>query len=52
MKKVVKKTVKVVKPKYTISMIDAANVSDVTDALALKADITYTEYLMMEGDPA
>ena len=30
MKKVVKKTVKVVKPKYTISMIDAANVSDVT----------------------
>lgn len=30
MKKVVKKTVKVVKPKYTISMIDAANVSDIT----------------------
>ena len=24
----------------------------VFDALALKADLTYTEYLMMEGDPA
>ena len=30
MKKVVKKTVKVVKPKYTIDMADLANVSDVT----------------------
>ena len=24
----------------------------VFDALGLKADLTYTEYLMMEGDPA
>ena len=24
----------------------------VFDALALKADLTYVEYLMMEGDPA
>ena len=30
MKKVVKKTVKVVKPKYTIDMADLTNVSDVT----------------------
>lgn len=30
MKKVVKKTVKVVKPKYVIDMADLANVSDVT----------------------
>lgn len=30
MKKVVKKTVKVKRPKYTISMLDAANVDDVT----------------------
>ena len=30
MKKVVKKTVKVVKPKYTIDMADLSNVSDVT----------------------
>lgn len=30
MKKVVKKTVKVVKPKYTISMLDVDNVNDVT----------------------
>lgn len=30
MKKVVKKTVKVVKPKYTIDMIDLSNVSDIT----------------------
>lgn len=30
MKKVVKKTVKVVKPKYTIDMIDLSDVSDIT----------------------
>jgi hypothetical protein len=30
MKKVVKKTVKVKRPKYTISMLDVANVDDVT----------------------
>lgn len=30
MKKAIKKTVKVKKPKYAISMLDAANVNDVT----------------------
>ena len=30
----------------------AANTKYVDGGLALKADITYTEYLMMEGDPA
>lgn len=30
MKKVVKKTVKVTKPKYTISMTEAANIDDIT----------------------
>lgn len=30
MKKTIKKTVKVTKPKYTISMLDVANVNDVT----------------------
>ena len=29
-----------------------ANAGDVTASLALKADITYVDYLMMEGDPA
>lgn len=29
-----------------------ADAGDVTASLALKADITYVEYLMMEGDPA
>jgi len=29
-----------------------ANVTDVNAAMALKADITYTDYLTMEGDPA
>jgi hypothetical protein len=35
-----------------VKLSDKANVTDVTDGLALKADITYVEYLMMEGDPA
>ena len=30
MKKAIKKTVKVKRPKYTISMLDVANVDDVT----------------------
>jgi hypothetical protein len=35
-----------------VKLSDKADVTDVTDGLALKADITYVEYLMMEGDPA
>jgi hypothetical protein len=35
-----------------VKLSDKANVTDVTDGLALKADITYAEYLMLEGDPA
>ena len=35
-----------------VKLSDKANVTDVTDGLALKADITYVEYLMLEGDPA
>ena len=35
-----------------VKLSDKADVGDVADALALKADVTYAEYLMMEGDPA
>ena len=35
-----------------VKLSDKADVDDVADALALKADLTYIEYLMMEGDPA
>ena len=35
-----------------VKLSDKADVGDVADALALKADLTYVEYLMMEGDPA
>jgi hypothetical protein len=35
-----------------VKLSDKADVDDVADALALKADIAYAEYLMMEGDPA
>ena len=35
-----------------VKLSDKADVTDVTAGLLLKADLTYTEYLMMEGDPA
>jgi hypothetical protein len=35
-----------------VKLSDKADVTDVANALALKADVTYAEYLMMEGDPA
>ena len=35
-----------------VKLSDKADVTAVADALALKADLAYAEYLMMEGDPA
>ena len=35
-----------------VKLSDKADVTDVANALALKANLTYVEYLMMEGDPA
>ena len=35
-----------------VKLSDKADVTAVANALALKADLAYAEYLMMEGDPA
>lgn len=35
-----------------VKLSDKADVTAVTAGLLLKADLTYVEYLMMEGDPA